>query len=185
MFAYYWVDRGQRFIRHKQNRVSMMRNKILWAVIIVAVAVVGWVFFRGGDNLYGPVTGTTSPSVSPGAAYQPGTGGVIPGGTPVALNPQNYSELVKQYEGRRVQFDERCQMRPTDTTFKNGTVAMFDNRSPQAKTIKIGNQSYNLPAYGYRFLTMNSQNVPLSLVVGCDNVPNVGRILLQANILGQ
>ena len=166
----------------------MMRNKVLWAVIIVAVVVVGWMFFRGGNNLYGPVTGTASPTVSPGTAPRTGTGagtGVIPGGTPVALNPQNYSELVNQYEGRRIQFDERCQMRPVDVTFKNGTVVMFDNRSPQAKTIKIGSQSYNLPAYGYRLLTMNSQTVPLSLIVACDNTPNVGRILLQANILGQ
>ena len=166
----------------------MMRNKILWAVIIVAALVVGWIFIRGGDNLYGPVTGTASPTASPGVVPRSGTGagsGVVPGGTPVALNPQNYSELVNQYEGRRVQFDERCQMTPNDTTFKNGTVVMFDNRSPQAKTIKIGSQSYNLPAYGYRLLTMNSQNVPLSLQVGCDNVPSVGRILLQANILGQ
>ena len=166
----------------------MMNNKVLWAVVIVAAAVVGWWFMKGGGNLYGPVTGTASPTVSPGTVPRTGTGaggGVIPGGTPVALNPQNYSELVNQYVGRRVEFDERCQMRPADVTFKNGTVVMFDNRSPQAKTIKVGNQSYNLPAYGYRLLTMNSQSVPLSLNVGCDNVPNVGKILLQANILGQ
>ena len=166
-----------------------MNNKVLWAVIIVAVLVVGWIFFRGGDNLLGPVTGTASPTVSPGTVPRTGTGagsgGVIPGGTPVAQNLQNYSELVNQYAGRRVEFDEGCQMRPADVTFKNGTIVMFDNRSPQAKTIKIGNQSYNLPAYGYRFLTMNSQTVPLPLKVGCDNVPDVGRILLQANILGQ
>lgn len=161
-----------------------MGNKLLWTVIIVAVAVVGWaLFFKKGGNLYGP-SGTASPTASPGTF--PGSGGsVLPGGTPVALNPQNYSELVKQYEGRRVEFDERCQMRPNDVTFKNGTVVMFDNRSPQAKTVKVGNQNYSLPAYGYRFLTMSSQTVPLSLQVGCDNVPNVGKILLQASILQQ
>ena len=160
-----------------------MNNKVLWVVIIVAVVVVGWMVFQRGDNLYGPVTRTASPTTSPRVGFQPSAG--LPGGTPVALNPQNYSELVKQYEGRRIQFDERCQMNPTEATFKNGTVVMFDNRSPQAKTIRVGNQTYSLPAYGYRLLTMNSQNLPLSLQVGCDNVPNVGRILLQASILGQ
>ena len=161
-----------------------MKNTTLWVVIIVAVVIVGWWFMKG-DNLYVPLKGTTSPTASPRTTYQPGAGGVLPGGTPVALNPQNYSELVNQYEGRRIQFDERCQMTPNDATFKNGIVVMFDNRSPQAKTIRVGNQTYSLPAYGYRFLTMSSQNLPLSLQVGCDNVPNVGKILLQASILGQ
>lgn len=160
-----------------------MNNKVLWAVIIVAVVVVGWVVFKGGGGILEQARQTASPTASPRAISQPG--GVLPGGTPVALNPQNYSELVKQYEGRRIQFDERCQMNPNNATFKNGIVVMFDNRSPQAKTIRVGNQSYSLPAYGYRFLTMNSQTVPLSLQVGCDNVPNVGKILLQASILGQ
>ena len=168
-----------------------MKNKTLWvAVIVIAVLVVWWLTREGGV----PELGIGQPTESPAAGAtsgatqgrsQSGQGGVIPGSTPVALNPQAYSDLVNQYEGRRVEFDERCQMRPNDPTFKNGTVVMFDNRSPQAKTIKIGNQSYSLQAYGYRFLTMNSQNLPLSLNVGCDNVPEVGKILLQANILEQ
>lgn len=161
-----------------------MKNQVLWVVIIIAVVIVGWVVFQGG-GLPQQASQTASPTASPRVTVQPGAGGGLPGSTPVALNPQNYSDLVRQYEGRRIQFDERCQMTPNDTTFRNGTVVMFDNRSPQAKTIRIGNQSYSLQAYGYRFLTMSSSNVPLSLQVGCDNVPNVGKILLQASILGQ
>lgn len=169
----------------------MMKGKTLWvAVVIVAVLLVWWLIRSGGI----PESGTGQPTESPAAGTISGprggsparqTGGAIPGSTPVALNPQAYSQLVSQYEGRRIEFDESCQMRPNDATFKNGTVVMFDNRSPQAKTIKIGNQTYSLQAYGYRFLTMNSQTVPLSLKVGCDNVPDVGRLLLQANILEQ
>ena len=170
----------------------MMKNKTLWAAVaIVAVLLIWWFMKGGGIPEYGIGQPTESPSAEPASGTQSqgqsqsGQTGVVPGGTPVALNLQAYSDLVRQYEGRRVEFDERCQMRPNDVTFKNGTVVMFDNRSPQTKTIKIGSQSYSLQAYGYRVLTMNSQNVPLSLNVGCDNVPSVGRLLLQANILEQ
>lgn len=174
----------------------MMKNKTLWIVIVVvAVFVVWWFMKDGGVPGYGISQLTESPAAEPASGAQSqskgqskgqsGQTGVAPGGTPVAQNLQAYSDLVKQYEGRRVEFDEMCQMRPNDVTFKNGTVVMFDNRSPQAKTVKISNQSYSLQAYGYRLLTMNSQNLPLSLNVGCDNVPEVGKILLQANILEQ
>lgn len=168
----------------------MMKNKVLWLIVaVVAVFVIWWLMNGLGGPEYGVGQPTQSPT--PGSASGPrsqsqsGQTGVVPGGTPAVLNLQAYSDLVRQYEGRRIEFDERCQMRPDDVTFKNGTVVMFDNRSPQAKTLKIGKQSYNLPAYGYRFLTMASSNLPLSLNVGCDSVPSVGRLLLQANILEQ
>ncbi|MEK7579600.1 MAG: hypothetical protein AAB469_00140 [Patescibacteria group bacterium] len=170
-----------------------MKNKTLWVIIAVVVAlVVWWVIQSGkipdyktesGQPTYSP--GQTPVSGGSGTGKKQGQPTALPGGTPVEQNPQAYSQLVIQYEGRRIEFDESCQMRPADISFKNGTVVMFDNRSPQAKTIKIGNQSYNLPAYGYRFLTMAAGNVPVSLKVGCDNVPEVGKILLQANILEQ
>ena len=168
----------------------MIKGNTLWVVIvIVAVLLVWWLTKDGGIPEYGTGEPTESPAagaVSGAQGRSPvGQAGVVPGSTPVALNLQAYSDLVNQYQGRRIEFDERCQMRPADVTFKNGTVVMFDNRSPQAKTIKIGAQSYSLQAYGYRFLTMSSQNLPLSLTVGCDNVPNVGTLLLQANILEQ
>ena len=160
-----------------------MNNKVLWAVIIVAVLVVGWIFFRGGDNLLGPVTGTASPTVSPGTVPRTGTGagsgGVIPGGTPVAQNLQNYSELVNQYAGRRVEFDEGCQMRPADVTFKNGTVVMFDNRSGDARTITIDGIKYIFPGYGYRLMTLSNPTLPHTANLSCGSAVNVGSVLIQ------
>ena len=90
-----------------------------------------------------------------------------------------YSEVVKQYAGRQIQFDANCQAIPTQTTFKNGTSIMFDNRSGDARTIKIGDVSYVFPGYGYKLLTLSSSTLPKTLNLNCGSAVNVGSILLQ------
>ena len=90
-----------------------------------------------------------------------------------------YSEVVKQYVGRHIQFDVNCQAIPTQTTFKNGTAVVFDNRSGDARTIKIGDVSYVFPGYGYKILTLSSSTLPKTLSLNCGSAVNVGSILLQ------
>jgi len=151
------------------------------AVIIVVVLVVWnlWEFKGQEERVMQTVTPTASPTPQSG-------GSTSGGGTSFTQTQvQTYSAAVTQYEGKRIQFDERCQPSPADVTFKNGTSIMIDNRSAQAKTINVGAQSYNLPAYGYRILILSSSSLPSELNLSCDNAVNVGRILLQANILQQ
>ena len=131
-------------------------------------------------------------SVSPTASPTPQSGGFTSGGSTsgggtsfTQTQVQTYSAVVSQYEGRRIQFDDQCQSQPTEVTYKNGTTLMFDNRSAMAKTIKINDQTYEFPAYGYKILTLNSVSLPATLNVSCNNSVNVLKILLQANILGQ
>lgn len=93
-----------------------------------------------------------------------------------------YSDLVKQYEGKRIQFDDRCQAIPLMPTYKNGTSIMLDNRSSSPRVIKIGSVSYSLVGYGYRVVTLNSPSLPQELSVSCGSSNNVSKILLQAII---
>ena len=122
----------------------------------------------------------------PKMAEQPGEGtvkeettGVAPvqGGT--ANQTQTYTTLVKQYEGRRIQFDIYCQAIPKNVTYKNGTKVMFDNRSGDARIITIGGVQYNFPGYGYKVLTLSSNTLPKTLLLSCGAAVNVGQILLQ------
>lgn len=163
------------------------KNTLLWVVIAVAVILVVWAF---NSNVFKGVPGV--PMESPQTMNE---GSGPEANAPVISGPgqssftqtqiQNYSALVNQYGEKRVQFDERCQMRPTDVTFKNGTTLMFDNRSPSQRTIKVGNQSYYFQPYGYKILILSSAALPASLKISCDATPDVGSILLQANILGE
>ncbi len=104
------------------------------------------------------------------------------GATGSAYQTEVYSQLVNEYADRRIQFDDSCQAKPANTTFKVGIKIMFDNRSAQPRTIKIGNITYSFTPYGYRILTLSSQNLPDALSINCDSSVNVGRILLQAQI---
>lgn len=155
-------------------------GKYLWIVVIVAVAAV--VYFMGGDwaSKYTGVE-TKSPSPSPVAGGTVNKRVVKPSTAPVST--KSYTELVKEYEGRRIQFDERCQVIPQSPTYKNGTSVMLDNRSAGARSVMVGGTKYDLSAYGYRVITLSSSSLPKELAVSCGSSGNVGKILLQAQIL--
>lgn len=92
-----------------------------------------------------------------------------------------YSAAVKQYEGRRVQFDMYCQAIPTSLSFKNGTSIMLDNRSGDARTVTIGGTAYYLSGYGWKVITLwkSSSQLPATLSINCGGAVNVSSILLQ------
>ena len=156
-------------------------NKI-WLVVVLVVVGVGawWAYSNKMPSLSGlvgqnqlspsPVAGTVSKSVA-----KKGTATPTPSG--------NYTQLVKQYEGKRIQFDERCQVTPKDPTYKNGTSIMLDNRSATPRTVMVGGTKYDLVSYGYRIVTLSSSSLPKELAVSCGSSGNVGKILLQAQIL--
>jgi len=158
-------------------------NKIWWVVLVVIVIGAWWAYSNkvpslsslpglGGLNQSSPtpVAGTTAKSVAKKSTATPAPSG-------------NYTALVKEYEGRRIQFDERCQVTPQSPTYKNGTSVMLDNRSASARAIMVGGTKYDLIAYGYRIVTLSSPSLPKEMAVSCGSSGNVGKILLQAQIL--
>jgi hypothetical protein len=124
---------------------------------------------------------TTSPSPVKGTVV-PKPGFIIKK-TPAPTPAKSYSDTVKEYEGRRIQFDERCQVVPQSPTYKNGTSIMLDNRSASARSVMVGGTKYDLTAYGYKIVTLSSLSLPKELAVSCGSSGNVGKILLQAQIL--
>lgn len=64
-------------------------------------------------------------------------------------------------------------------TIKSGTSIMLDNRSGDARTIKVGDQTFQFSGYGYRILTLSSPVLPKTLMLSCGSAVNVGQILLQ------
>ncbi len=155
--------------------------KKIWWIVLAAVIVVGaWWVYSNKTNLSGlvdqnklspsPVAGTVVKTVAKKSATTPTPSG-------------NYTALVKEYEDRRIQFDERCQITPQSPTYKNGTSVMLDNRSASAKSVMVGGTKYDLVAYGYRIVTLSSSSLPKSLAISCGSSGNVGSVLLQAQIL--
>ena len=153
----------------------MSKRKSVWIVVLILAAIVAVVMLVNRRDQYA-VQSSVSPTPTP-----------IPSKAVVKKSPVSgtaeqtlaYSEVVKQYAGRQIQFDANCQAIPTQTTFKNGTSIMFDNRSGDARTIKIGDVSYVFPGYGYKLLTLSSSTLPKTLNLNCGSAVNVGSILLQ------
>lgn len=98
---------------------------------------------------------------------------------PVAPSAEDYTKLVAQYEGRRIQFDINCQAIPSNASYRSGTQIMFDNRSGDARYITIGGVSHYLAGYGYKILTLTSSELPKTVLISCGAAVNVGQILLQ------
>lgn len=120
---------------------------------------------------------TASSSVTPAGTS---TRSTVPAGyTAGSAALRTYTDLVAQYEGRRIQFDINCQAVPGQLTFKNGTKIMIDNRSGDPRSVKIGNQQYNLKGYGYQIITLSSSSLPSTLMINCGAAVNSGQILLQ------
>ncbi len=137
------------------------RKTIIIGGAVVLVVVVGWLLQRASA----PATEVPGGEASPAPSGQ-------------AL-PLSYSKAVNAYTNRRIQFDMYCQAIPSQTTFKNGTRVMLDNRSGDARNIKIGNDTYYLSGYGWRIVTLYSSTLPKTLSINCGSAVNVGTILLQ------
>ena len=154
-------------------------NKTWWIVLVIVVVGAWLAYSNKMPSLPGLVgQNQLSPSPVAGTAAKP----VVKKST-VPVSTKNYTELVKEYEGRRIQFDDRCQTTPQNPTYKNGTSILLDNRSASIRTVVVGGTKYDLVAYGYRVVTLSSSSLPKELLLSCGSSGNVGKILLQAQIL--
>jgi hypothetical protein len=156
-------------------------NKKQWllvAVVVVVVALGYWMMGRGGK--LGEVKSSPTPVASASPSAKPP---VKAGASATPAAPaKSYTELVKEYEGRRIQFDQNCQAVPGSITYKSGTSIMLDNRSGDARNIKVGSDSYALAGYGYKIVTLSGSGLPKELLLSCGSAVNVGKILLQASL---
>ncbi|MEX2090663.1 MAG: hypothetical protein WD989_00835 [Candidatus Paceibacterota bacterium] len=157
----------------------MKKNQWLLLLVVALVAALGYWLMVKGDKL-SDLGSSATPSVSVGPTKAPAKVGAT--ASPVAGSTKSYTELVKEYDGRRIQFNQDCAAIPNYITYKNGTSIMIDNRSGDARIVKVGSNSYSLQGYGYRIITLSSNSLPQELFLDCGSAVNVGKILLQAKL---
>lgn len=154
-------------------------NKIFW--IVLAVVIVGIIIFLNSKQSVAPTnpsndnTNTTTNTAPTGNTAKPAT---KPANTQNTITT-SYQEMVKKYEGRRIQFNEWCQATPSSQTYKNGTQIMFDNRGSKATTLTIDGVAYPTSAYTYRLITLSSKTLPHTVIVNCGAQNNVAQLTLQ------
>jgi len=153
----------------------MQKKFTTWFMLAVAVVVVLVTFYwldQGvsvQSNQNGEVTSTDQTAVTPSSAS-----------TASSQTTLSYAAALKLYEGKRIQFDEKCLLTPNYVTFKKGTTIMFDNRGSKAMVIKLDGTAYTIKAYGFMLVTLKTTaTLPHSMMVDCGNGENNGTILLQ------
>lgn len=152
-----------------------MKLEIKWVVVIaLVVAVAAFFVFIKKDKF----TDESADLSVDQSVLEEGVGAsaVVTSGNAAQAK---YTQLVKDYEGRRVQFDIGCQALVPNTTYKNNTKIMFDNRSGDARIITIGGVEYNFPGFGYKILNISGSNLPARVSFDCGSAVNVGGILIQ------
>ncbi len=168
------------------SNAQTMKKQYLWGAVVVAALIAFWAIQQKDgsikklvDNLnLGPLTLVSSsptPSISTSATPKSSVKA-----TPKAtVSAGTYGQLVDQYVGKRIQFDQYCQANPRSATFKNDTTIMLDNRSGDARIVTVGGVQHSLGGYGYKLVTVSSAVLPKTLNLNCGAAVNVGQILLQ------
>ncbi len=149
-------------------------NKIFW-VIIAIVIVGGIVFLNSRQTTVSPVTNTNTNTPPSEVTNQP----EVKPTTPVKTITTSYQEMVRKFEGKRIQINDSCQATPSSQTFKNGTQVMFDNRGSKAIKLTIDGVSYPTSAYTYRLITLTSKTLPHSVIINCNGQNNIAQFNLQ------
>lgn len=161
----------------EQNKNTQM----IWAiVIIVALIIIGALVMRSNrmDTVNPDNTNIVADAEVEGVedTTDPVTGApVTTGSGAVTLS---YQKALVTYKDRRIQLDKACQATPNNVTYKNGTSIMIDNRSPEARTFKLGS-TYTIKGYGFRIITLNSSTVPATWLLDCGAGQNAATILIQ------
>jgi hypothetical protein len=99
-----------------------------------------------------------------------------PAPTPVVVDTRGYAELIVAYKDRMLQFSDACQVRVSDQNYKIGSEMLLDNRNSVPVTIKLGSNSYTLPAYGHQVVTLGAEG---KFMVDCNDHQNVATVSVQ------
>lgn len=95
----------------------------------------------------------------------------------------SYQDALRTFADRRFQFSfdyaNDCVMSPSYAVFKSGAQIMLDNRSDKTMALSLDGSLINIKAYGFKIITLTSNQVPHVVNFNCDAKKNVGQILLQ------
>lgn len=95
---------------------------------------------------------------------------------PAPVEKRSYTELIALYKGKTVQFGAACQVLTSTQVYKVGSEILLDNRNSVPVAIKLGANVYNLGAYGYKVVSLNTVG---NFMVDCNDHQNVATVSVQ------
>ncbi len=141
-------------------------NKYSWILVTVVVAVIA--FYSGGQR----------------------SDQLAKINTPVvASDSRSYTNLVKLFDGKLIDFDAGCQARQSDIIIKNGQEVLIHNASGGNSNgnanashpirVTIANIAYDIAADGFKIVRVVATTVPKKYGITCNGNTNVATITVQ------
>ncbi len=151
-------------------------NVIIWIGAVAAVIILGSIFFLFQNKQTVNLV-TTENNSQTGA--EPESVQDTSDQTGIGAAPISYANALVKYADRRIQLDSACQATPNNVTYKDNTGIMIDNRSPKARTVKIGT-TFTIKPYGFKiFVLPDIYLKSKTILVDCDQLQNVATVLIQ------
>ena len=155
----------------------MEKNKNnTWIWIVVAIIIVVIIFFisKNKKSIDPAITPSNEFVGEPAESVQDTT--EVTGTGSVSIS---YTNALIKYADRRIQLDGACRAFPSNVTYKDNTGIMIDNRSPNTRTVKVGD-NYTIKPWGFKIVVLPDIYLKSkTLLVDCDKSQNVATILVQ------
>lgn len=165
-----------------------MRNKKVWVwiaaiVAVVLILIVAFVIIRhrvAAPEVQAPVSDGIKETNALSSNEDPSFGQTGEETVSAPPKPLAYQDALNLYGSNRIQFDGVCQATPNNSTFKNNTDLMLDNRSPLLRRLHLGDmRDVSVRPWGFSIVTFSSDALPKTIMIDCDGSQNVATVLLQ------
>ena len=150
-------------------------NKILYLSIGILIVVIIFVFLSINKNVI-PVQDVGQNIDQTIVSTEDTSAGSI--NTDKSTSSMSYAQALAKYKDTLIQFDETCQVIPSNVTYKNNTFIMIDNRVPIDRTVKI-DSVYNIKSYSFKIIKLSSNTLPMKWLIDCDQSQNVATVSIE------
>ncbi|MEK7228290.1 MAG: hypothetical protein AAB681_02970 [Patescibacteria group bacterium] len=87
----------------------------------------------------------------------------------------DYSDFIKLYGDKRIQFDDNCGASPSSASFSVGDIFILDNRSSKVQAVKFIDDLYALPPFHVRVFELKRQGI---FNIDCGSSKNVAKVIV-------
>ncbi len=158
-------------------------NTNIWIGVVIGLVILTVALFFIFRSKSTVTTSFNAPATDNTTALEPSSTLDTSGSTTTTGGAQqisiSYADALVKYADRRIQLDKSCQAFPNTVTYKDNTGIMIDNRSPEARTIKIGT-TFTIKAWGFKIFVLPDVYLKSkTILVDCDSQQNVATVLVQ------
>ena len=171
------------------------RKAVISAIILALALIIAFIFAVKKQKVEAPMNQSSSLSkldISKDLTQSPSTyrgsnlnnnlnqedkaTGISLTGVPVL----SYTDTFMKFRNNNIiQLSNGCQSRPTSIVVANGSQILLDNRADNSEVITIGDNKYDIDAYGFKVITLDVSKIPSVYTIDCKVAQNVTTLTVE------